>query len=151
MPTLPASRLNPRAVAVIVVLLLLLSRASAPPGPPPAPKSGKLVAVIVRESLDQSTAFASLLFNLRDGSAAKWLSDKGHSLIVLDDDDTDASGAKHPILVKIAPDLQNKPLPALVICEQPTPGTMGKTLGVEQLSDTTTADNVVEMLTRRGG
>lgn len=59
---------------------------------PPTPKPSQVTAVIIRESEDDTPAFARLLTGLRTGEAARWLAAGGHDLIVVDDDATDADG-----------------------------------------------------------
>lgn len=135
---------------VAVVLLLLLGQGGTvnPPGPA---KSGARVGVLIREQLEQTPAMSAMIFDLRDGVAAKWLATKKHQLVILDKDDKGPDGQKHPILQRLSADIAGKPLPLLAICDQPKPGEMGKTIAVQSLDAAATADNVTEIFTRHGG
>lgn len=52
--------------------------------------SGPRVGYLVRESFDDTAQQARMINDLRSGPAAKYLAEKGHTLDILDDDETDA-------------------------------------------------------------
>lgn len=124
-----------------------------PPGPgpdpepdPPEPEAGKRLVYIVRESEEDTPQLAGLFVALRAGQSATWLRNQGHKLTILDDDEGDGRGNRSPVLVKLDPALANVPLPALIITD-----TDGKVLAKATITPSTTADNVVEAITRTGG
>ena len=115
------------------------------PVPPPTPVPvGKLTAVIVHETEDDTPAFARLAVALRTGSAATWLKDNGHKLLILDDDTVDAEG--QPIALVATLKQLGVQMPALFVLDA-----ADKVVLKQTLADTTTADNVVEYLRRIGG
>lgn len=121
-----------------------------PPDPDPEPtppESGARNVFIIRESEDDTPALAALFVSLRAGPSATWLRNQGHKLTILDDDEGDGKGGRAPDLVKLDPALAGVPLPALIITDKAT----GKVLTKATITAATTADNVVEAITRTGG
>lgn len=115
------------------------------PVPPPQPVPvGKLTAVVLHESEDDSPAFARMAIALRSGSAATWLKDNGHKLLILDDDSVDAEG--QPIKLVATLKQLGVQMPALFVLDGKDQVVLKQTL-----ADSTTADNVVEYLRRIGG
>lgn len=117
-----------------------------PPGPKPTPvvppvvETGKRSIVIVRESADDKPWFSRLAINLRDGTAAKYLADNGHSLTILDDEQlTDGDGWKSQV--------SGMTLPVAFYIDTATNTVVFK----ESIKADTTADNVIETLKRNGG
>jgi hypothetical protein len=114
------------------------------PVPPPQPVPvGKLTAVVLHESEDDSPAFARMAVALRSGSAATWLKDNGHKLLILDDDTVDAEG--QPIKLVATLKQLGVQMPALFVLDGKDQVVLKQTL-----ADSTTADNVVELLRRVG-
>lgn len=113
-----------------------------PPTPTPVPV-GKLTAVIIHETEQDTPAFARMAVALRSGSAATWLKDNGHKLLILDDDTVDADG-KPMALVATLKQLGVQ-MPALFVLDA-----QDNVVLKHALADTTTADNVVEYLRRIG-
>lgn len=103
------------------------------------PSEGKRQAIIVRESETDTPEFGILANNLRNGVNAKYLSDKGHTLTIHDDDDVDASG--QPVAILAA----NKPYSGveLLIFDS------GKLLS--RAACPATASGVIEAIKRSGG
>lgn len=70
------------------------------PPTPPVPTPGKRQVVIVRESADDTPAQARIFTALRSGAEAGYLKDKGHTLLIFDDDDANSVVAKlKPLMV----------------------------------------------------
>lgn len=112
------------------------------PVPPPQPVPvGKLTAVVLHESEDDSPAFARMAVALRSGSAATWIKEQGHKLLILDDDTVDADG--QPIKLVATLKQLGVQMPALFVLDA-----ADKVVLKQTLADSTTADNVVEYLRR---
>lgn len=115
-----------------------------PPTPDPPLPVGKLTAVIVHETEDDSPAAARLFIALRTGTPAKWIRDQGHSLLILDDDAVDATG--QPLALVSTLKSLGVPMPALFVLDG-----QDRVLVKQTLAEGTTADNVIELLRRAGG
>jgi hypothetical protein len=115
------------------------------PVPPPQPVPvGKLTAVILHETEESTPAFARMAVALRSGSAATWLKDNGHKLLILDDDSVDAEG--QPIRLVATLKQLGVQMPALFVLDG-----QDRVVLKQTLAEGTTADNVIEMLRRVGG
>lgn len=68
------------------------------PTPTPTPPVGKLTAVIVHETEDDTASLSRAFVALRSGPSADWLKSQGHSLAIVDDDSTDVDGQPLKIL-----------------------------------------------------
>lgn len=89
-----------------------------PPKPdpdPPTPKPSQVTAVIVHESNDSTPALSRLITGLRTGEAEQWLAAGGHSLLVLDDDATDANG--QPLQIVASLNALGVAMPALFVLD----------------------------------
>ena len=126
-----------------------------PPGPgpePPKPEppvvvSGKRRLLLVHESADDTPEVSRLLVALRAGTAAAYLSEKGHKLSILDDDSVDASGKPAADVEQWRPHFSGLKLPVLFVLDE-----TGKTLiHKQELSAGTTAAQVVEIVKGKGG
>lgn len=122
------------------------------PGPGPSPQptpgpvtTGKKLAVILRESADQTPEMARMVVALRTGPTQQYVASKGHQLLILDKDSKDENGQPPATLAKAMQATQGKPLPQLVIIDQAT----GAVLSAEPLGSN--ADYVVEALKKAGG
>lgn len=116
-----------------------------PPEPtPPNPTTpGARLCVLLSESAQDSPEFAALVVKLRSpqSSTAKYLAEKGHSLLILDPDLEMA--AKYLGIVKTQS--PNQKLPALLILDRKTDGVLF--VGDAPLSDTA----ILEALKAHGG
>lgn len=115
-----------------------------PPQPPVV--QGKRLAVIVRETGDQSPALARTVVALRAGKQAAYLKEKGHTLKLLDDDSKTEDGLTDPDLALVEPEIRGKPLPVLVVLTED-----GRALGTTSLPAEFSADSVVEFIKKHGG
>lgn len=107
---------------------------------------GKRLAVIVRETGDQSPELARTIVSLRSGKQAAYLKEKGHTLKLLDKDSRTENGELDPDLSLISQDIKNKPLPVLVVMTQD-----GKILGTTTLPGDFSADAVIDFIKKNGG
>lgn len=121
-----------------------------PPGPnPPVPPSpaGKRAVLFIWESADSSPAVASLITNLRAGTAAKYFADKGHTLNLLDDDEVNEDGKPSALLEAWKPHFAGMKLPALFVIDPATKALLHK----QEIAPTVTADSIVEIVRQHGG
>jgi hypothetical protein len=109
------------------------------PGPGPQPVVGQRLIVLLHESLDQTPATGTLISNMRQGTAEKYLKDKGHVFLALDESNgtfkswRDAAGlAERPVLMI-------------------TDKSATQMLYKATLEPSTTADNIIELIKRHGG
>lgn len=121
------------------------------PEPPPIPDvvpvpAGKRRIVILHEQADDSVKFAALKVQLRDGANAKWLAERGHSLLILDKDATDQNG-KPDANVKSWLSLVGGKVPSIVVVDISTQ----KVVHSSELKPDETAAGVVELVKRTGG
>lgn len=114
-----------------------------PPVPPVVVVDGPRTLVIVRESEDDNPLFGQMSVALRFGDKAKILAERGHRVIILDDDETDEDGQPVPLLKALVP--LNPQLPALFILDENS-----RVLHHETLNDLT-ADRVMKVLEDNGG
>jgi hypothetical protein len=105
---------------------------------------GKLSVVIVRESEQDSPALGQLFVGLRTGAPAQWLREKGHALVIIDDDTTDADGRPIP-LVQTFKSL-GITMPCLFILDSTNQVILKTTLPAD-----VTPDGVLEMIRSAGG
>lgn len=127
-----------------------------PPNPPPivvpdvTPTQGKRCVVVLHESQSQSPAFARLRIALQSGDSRKYIRDKGHQLYFVDEQQKGPDGKILDVVEHLKSSLAGKKTPAVLVCEDVN-GKCGKVLYVEQITDSTTADNVIEYIRRGGG
>ncbi len=114
---------------------------------PPEPEQGKRVVLVVRETTDTSPERGLLYTALRDGTAADYLANNEHRLLILDDDSLDETGAPASVLAEVQESFDSTGLPALLILEADSRAI----LYAAKLEDGTTADNVIEILRQNGG
>lgn len=113
--------------------------------PPPTPTPvGKLTAVIVRESEEDTPVLGGVFVALRTGEPAKWLRERGHTLVIIDDDTTDAQGNPIP-LVQTFKSL-GIAMPALFLLDS-----TNQVIHKSTLSATTTADGILQVIRDTGG
>lgn len=79
-----------------------------PPGP--APIAGQRQLLVVYESGNRSPAQARLHTDMRDGAVFKYITEKKHSLLILDTDTPDQTGQKAAILAKFGSDITTMPI-----------------------------------------
>lgn len=115
------------------------------PDPEPTPQEGPRTVMLLYESEDSSPQLAALMVGLRNGTPAKYLADKKHRLLILDDDATDQLGRPIALVEKLL--ARGIELPALFICDSAT----GKCLKEMHIESGTTADNIVERVREAGG
>lgn len=111
--------------------------------------SGPRVGVLVRESFDDTAQQARMINDLRSGPAAKYLAEKGHTLNILDDDETDPSDKPLPVLVSNGlagafANGQHKPPELLLFSGD-------KSLGKITIPADATADTVIAAFKAHGG
>lgn len=154
----PKYTLDVRTLAIYALLffVLLSARQQPQPNPTPTPQPpnfvlGERIVLIVQESGQQTTDTARMIYDLRDGPAAKYLAEKKHLLFVLDQDQKDANGQPLAVLTKLKPTLEGKKLPVVVVGAKTTDGKLGAVLYCGPLPEKATADNVVEIVKRNGG
>lgn len=119
-----------------------------PPVVPPGP-SGARTLRIIRETAESTPAFTRLLVGLRTGSKATYLRDKGHVLMVLDDDATTTDGAPEPDVAEWRQHWQDLTLPALLITETTPTGV--RLVHKQSLTTDANADGVIQVLKQYGG
>lgn len=112
------------------------------PMPPPGPP-GQRTVVIIRETADSTPELARMIVSLRAGTQAKYLADKGHPLLILDDDAVDQAGKPAAIVEKLRPHFKDIKLPALLILDGE------RVVNNEPLPPT--ADAVIEAVKKAGG
>ena len=119
-----------------------------PPDPPPVVvEEGARDVYVIRESSEDTAAFAMMVNMLRSGSEAKYWLDKGHRLIVIDDDEQDGRGNPAGPLTRFSAILAETPRPTLIICDRKTSAVIAKA----KIDPQTTAANVTEAVRRTGG
>jgi len=118
-----------------------------PPGPGPTPPvdAGARHVIVVYETADVTPALARVLNGLRSGMNAKYLSDRKHTLSLIDDDAVNADGAKAALLAKYGESVK---FPRSLIV---TDGASGVVLAIGELTDASTAAGVIEFLKQNGG
>lgn len=116
------------------------------PTPPPAVE-GKRAMLIVRESGDDTPAFARLVNALRNGPSADYLKSKGHSFDMLDAQAQDENDQPSPIVKAWEPFYRDLTLPVLLIVDPATRQLVHR----EALGPAATADSVIATLKGHGG
>ena len=122
------------------------------PIPPPKPEnkpdvavpSGSLNVAIVYESENETAEMGLTFVNLRTGSAAQWLSSKGHSLAIFDKDEVNADGETSKNVREWSGVYGGKTLPLLMAKDS-----TGKVVLSCQLPDS--ANGVEDALKKVGG
>ena len=120
-----------------------------PPGPTPVPvTSGKRVILLVREAGEVTPQMARMEVALRNGEPAKYLSDKGHILVVMSDDQKLPATASQA--AKQAFEQAKGIAPALAIMDAEATGFSG-VLSVERIKPDMTAAGIIEAVKKAGG
>lgn len=126
-----------------------------PPGPSPTPSPtpapvtiGKRIILIVREAGEVVPAMARLEVALRNGEPAKYLSEKGHQLVVMSDDQQLPATAS-PATRQAFEQAKGK-APAIAIVDAESKDFSG-VLSVEKFSGNTRPTDVIEAVKRAGG
>ena len=91
---------------------------------------------IIRETEDSTPAIANVVTGMRVGAADAYLTSKGHTLWILDDDTTDPSGTPSQVVQQWIAKLEGLPLPVLIVADkenkllskQPLPKTVDEVL-----------------------
>ncbi len=112
-----------------------------PPVPPVV--EGKRLVVIVADLKDTTPERASMFNNLRTGDEAKYLSSKGHQLLILDEAQETADGAPDPFVAKLK--AMGEALPAEFVLDLQTKAVIAK----QSLPSTSAA--VVDFVKGNGG
>lgn len=119
-----------------------------PPQPVPPPVvEGKRAVLIIRESAESTPEFARLITSLRTGPNAAYLTSKGHSLAVLDDDSKDESDQQAAIVKAWAPFYSDLTLPVLLIVDPVTRQLVHR----ESIPQAATADQLIARIKEHGG
>lgn len=121
--------------------------APVPPAPVPTP-SGPRVATIIREGHEQTPKFADLVKALRSGPTEKWLTERGHLVYVVDDDQKGPNGQPTHIVQQWRAVLTGMSLPVLVIHDPKTQNIITKMYLDKNESD---AQKVVDAIVAAGG
>lgn len=119
-----------------------IAELGAPPVPPVVVE-GKRLIVILHETADTTPAEAAIFTALRVGEQARYLADKGHSLLILDDDAEGPSGESVALVARLK--AEGVPLPAQFVLDPATKSVLGK----QPLSSS--AAGVVEFAKGYGG
>lgn len=127
----------------------IVGEAVDPPGPPPGPEPppptpGKRTVVILHESEDATPQFSRMVNGLRSGDNAKYLKDRGHTLLIIDDDTTDEIGRPLEVVTQLSAD--GLPMPALFVLDEG-----GAVVHKQPLSPEANAAGVMEVLKGNGG
>lgn len=128
-------------------LLTVAGNAPQPPvvnpdviDPPVVPTPGKRVVAIIHESQETTPQLAQLKVKIRTGPIGQYLFDKGHTLLILEDD--------HGTVVKPWMDLlQGVQLPAVVIKDPASPAVIAK----RSIMVNDTADTLLSYIRQHGG
>lgn len=124
-----------------------------PPGPIPPPKpvpvtSGKRIILIVREAGEVTPAMARMEVALRNGEPAKYLAEKGHTLLILSDDQSLPSTASQA--TKQAFEQAKGKAPALAIVDAESKDFSG-VLSVERIATDMRSWDVIDAAKKAGG
>lgn len=131
-------------VAGLVIGLVHFGVVPLPDGGRIRTTGGPLAIAVVLESKDATPAVGLTIVGLRDGDNAKAIAAKGHTVDVIDDDETNAAGEPSERLKHWLPIVSTAPRPTLAITDQ-----RGKVLAVEKLPATVTG--VMDVVRRVGG
>lgn len=97
--------------------------------------------VVLREAADTTPDLARLTTALRAGEPAKYLKEKGHKLLILDDDSLDENGQPPKLLTTLL--ALNPPLPSLFV--------LNGDAVLHQGPLPASADEVLNIIKRNGG
>lgn len=114
-----------------------------PPAPTPTPDptpAGSRMVMLIHETADKSPQWAITINQLRTGSPAKYLADKGHTLFILDDDSLAGD-------VKWSDLLRGLPLPVVIVSDPKTK----KVIYQGSIPNTITADGLLNIIKAHGG
>lgn len=143
--------MNSRTLGLVAAAagLALLARGSGCTidPPTPGPVAGPRMVVLLHETADKSPEWTRAINLLRVGPQAQYLSSKGHSLLILDDDSVGADGKPSPAVARWLPHVQGLDLPVLIVADKATGGVTHK----QSLPDAVTADGIVEIIKSHGG
>ena len=107
-------------------------------------EQGQRTIILIRETEDETPAFARLVVALRNGEHAAYLTGKGHTLRVYDQHQLDENGEPLAIVQTLLP--LHSELPAVFILRED-----GLPLHHETLPATATAADVMAILKGQGG
>jgi hypothetical protein len=135
--------------ALGMVLGVAGSKCDFTPVPPKPPVvvpevEGPRKVLIVNETLDRTPEVAAIFTQLRAGESAKYLADKKHELLILDDDASTPDGKAVELLDKHRDAFAATGLPCVLVIHPD-----GRVLGAAKLPQT--ADGVIEFLRQHGG
>ncbi len=93
-----------------------------PPDPPtpPVPPQGPRHVTIIREGHEQTPQFADLIKSLRSGAGETWLTERGHSLFIVDDDQKGPDGQPTYLVAQWRQILGGLTLPVMVVHDPKT-------------------------------
>lgn len=132
-----------RKIAMVALLAALALRGCVSGGVVPA--VGPRSVVLVYESADNTPEFAAMVLDLRDGEAAKYLTEKKHSLTVIDRDAPDPNGDRSKLLAKWQSEITETPI-VLVLDQGRT-----KLVGKAPIDKNGPSSAVVDVVKRYGG
>ena len=139
------------ALMMFAIVSADVPRPPVPPDPdPPVPPTpivveGRRTVVILHETETDTDEFARLVVALRAGAHADYISSKGHTLTILDDDAKDENGQPVPLVSTLLP--LNPQLPALFVLDSGD----GRRLHHQALPADATAADVMAVLREHGG
>jgi hypothetical protein len=134
-----------------VVALLFAAWTAYGEGGLPFLPSGPRAVLIIHEAGDTTPTLARLKTGLRTGEAAKYLKEKGHTLLILDDDAKDQNDQPSPVVAHWKPHLEGVTLPAIVIGSDATNPAAGSLIHRQSLPPEATPASTLEILKANGG
>jgi hypothetical protein len=117
------------------------------PGPDPEPENGPRQVIVVREAHDETEGLAQLKAELRKQDFERWLNERGHSVVWIDDDAQDPDGNPPDVLVRYAEVWQAVGLPAILVVD-PASGTV---LYSGRVGDAMRSDDIADLIESTGG
>lgn len=115
---------------------------------PPVPTHGPRTVTIIREGQDQNPQFADLLKSLRSGPTEKWLTERGHLVYVVDDDQKGPDGQPTALVKQWQSIISGMTLPVMVIHDPKTRNVITKESISGNLSD---VQKIVDAIKATGG
>lgn len=118
-PLTPAQRLRGLCLSLLVVTAVVMASGQGFQLPwinlPLINAPGPRTVVIVHEVQDQTPAMDRLITELRDGEPAKYFAEKGHKLLILDEQQKDENNQPAPDLMKWHEALEGMKPPVLIV------------------------------------
>lgn len=118
-----------------------------PPEPDPVPEKGPRVALIVRETSNDTPRRSAQFIRLRSGTEANYLRENGHRVYILDDDAVDGDGNKAPLLKRYEDEIRDAGIPTLILLDAKSE----VILGTERLTPNFTAADIITKIKKVGG